>query len=170
MILVLSSRHACCVKDFGVIFSDMLVFREHINNICKKSNALCAMIFRSFEFRNAYFLISLFNMYFRPQLEYASTVWSPHLKMDIAKFDRVQRMYTKRVPALRHLSYVERKVYIGTRSLEHHRLYFDLLYLYKILHGLLDVKLDSVSVAPSVSRQALRNHGFGLNLGVAFTR
>ena len=42
------------------------------------------MIFRSFESRNAYFLISLFNMYVRPQLEYASTVWSPHLKMDIA--------------------------------------------------------------------------------------
>ena len=82
-------KQACCVKDLSVIFSDTLVFREHINNICKKSNALCAMIFRSFDSHNAYFLISLFNMYARPQLEYASTVWSPHLKMDIAKLERV---------------------------------------------------------------------------------
>ena len=38
-------RQVCCVKDLGVFFSDTLVFREHINNIYKKSNALCAMIF-----------------------------------------------------------------------------------------------------------------------------
>ena len=127
------------------------------------------MIFRSFESRNAYFLISLFNMYVKPQLEYAFTVWSPHLKMDIAKLERVQRMYTKRIPALRHLSYVERMAYVGTRSFEHRRLYFDFLYLYKIVHGLLDVKLDNVSITPSVTRQALHNHCFGLNPGVAFT-
>ena len=30
-------KQACCVKDLGVIFCDTLVFREHINNICKKS-------------------------------------------------------------------------------------------------------------------------------------
>ena len=69
---------------------------------------------------------------------------------------------------LHHLSYVECMAYVGTRSLEHRRLYFDLLHLYKIMHGLLDVKLDNVSITLSVSRQALRNHGFGLNPGVAF--
>ena len=162
-------KQACYVKHLGVIFSDTLVFKEHINNICKKSNAFCRMISRSFESRIAYFLISLFNMYVRPQLEYASTIWSPHLKMDIAKLKRVQRMYTKRIPVLRHLSYVERMAYVGTRSFEHRRLYFDLLYLYKVLHSLLHVTLDNVSITPSVSRQALRNHGFGLNPGVAFT-
>ena len=56
-------------------------------------------------------------MYDRPQLEYASTVWSPHLKMNIAKLKRVQHIYTKRIPALRHLSYVERMAYVGTVSL-----------------------------------------------------
>ena len=89
--------------------------------------------------------------------------------MDIAKLERVQRMYTKRIPALHHVSYVERMAYVGTRSLKHRRLYFDLMYLYKIVHGLLNVKLDNVSITPSVSRQALCNHGFGLNPGVAFT-
>ena len=37
------------------------------------------------------------------------------------------------------------------------------------MHGLLDVKLDNVSITPTVSRQALRYYGFGLNPGVAFT-
>ena len=37
------------------------------------------------------------------------------------------------------------------------------------MHGLLDVKLDNVSMTPSISRQALRHHGFGSNPGVAFT-
>ena len=147
-------KQAYCVKNLDVIFSDTLVFRERINNICKKSNALFAMIFRSFDSRNAYFLISLFNIYVRPQLEYASSVWSPHLKMGIAKLERVQRMYTKRIPALRHLCYVEHMAYVGTRSLEHRRLYFDLLDLYKIVHGLLDVKLDNISITPSVCMQA----------------
>ena len=78
-------------------------------------------------------------------------------------------MYTKRIPALRHLSYFERMAYVRTRSLEYRKLYFNLLFLYKIVHGLLDVKLDNVSITPSVSRQALRNHGFGLNPGLTFT-
>ena len=46
---------------------------------------------------------------------------------------------------------------------------FDLLHLCKIVHDLLDVKLDNVSITPSVNRQALRNPGFGLNPEVAFT-
>ena len=107
--------------------------------------------------------------YVRPQLEYALSVWSLHLKMDIAKLERVQRMYTKRIPSLRHLSYVERMAYVETRSLELRRLYFDLLYLYKIVHGLVDIKLDNVNITPSVSRQALCNHDFGLNHRVAHT-
>ena len=89
--------------------------------------------------------------------------------MDIIKLERLQRIYAKRIPTLRHLSYVERMAYVGTRFLKHRRLYFDLLYLYKIVYGLLDVKLDNVSITPSVSRQALRNYGFGLNPGVACT-
>ena len=83
------------------------------------------------------FLASLFILYVRPTLEYASQVWCPHLKLDIGHIERVQRSFTKRMPALLGLSYDERLRALGIESLEHRRIYLDLVFFYKIVHGLL---------------------------------
>ena len=56
------------------MFSNNMSFREHYNNIFKKAHGLCAMIFRTFETRDKRFLIDLFRIYERPELEYASHV------------------------------------------------------------------------------------------------
>ena len=87
------------------------------------------MIFRAFETRDMCFLIDLFRIYVRPVLEYASHVWYLHLKVDITLIERVQRMFTERIPCLRQLTYDERLSSSKLESLEHRRLYLDLVLL-----------------------------------------
>ena len=75
-------------------------------------------------------------------------------------FERVHRMFTKRIPYLRHLTYDER---LSTSKLEHRRLYLDFV-LYKIVHGFVDINMYDIGVSPATKRQSLRNYGVGLNV------
>ena len=43
----------------------------------------------------------------RPQLEYATLVWSPHKKKDITRIERIQRTATRLAPSLINLTYEE---------------------------------------------------------------
>ena len=40
-------------------------------------------------------------------LEYASSVWAPHLIKHINAIERVQKRFTKRIPELSNLSYAK---------------------------------------------------------------
>ena len=84
-------------------------------------------------------------------LEYASHVWYPHLKVDITLIETVQRMFMKRIPCLRHLTYYERLSSYKLESLEHRRLYLDLV-LYKIVHGCVDINMYDIGISPVTER------------------
>ena len=83
-------------------------------------------------------------MYVLPLLEYNSIVWSPQGKQDIECIERVQRRYTKRLPGLKTYSYESRLQRLSLTTLELRRLYIhiDLIWCYKIVFGLVDVKFD----------------------------
>jgi hypothetical protein len=53
------------IKDLGLIYCCSMSFRG-ITSMHKKAHTVCAMIFKSFECRNACFLAGLFCMYVRP--------------------------------------------------------------------------------------------------------
>ena len=57
-----------------------------------------------------------------------SVIWSPHLKCDIERIEKVQRQFTKRLYGFKHLYYEERLTKLGIPSLELRRLYLDLTY------------------------------------------
>ena len=100
----------------------------------------------------------------RPVLEYFSHVWCPHLKVDITLIEKKQRMFTKRIPCLRHLTYDERLSSSKLESLEHRRLYLNLVLLYKIVHGFVDINMYDTGVSPVTERLSLRSYGVGLNV------
>ncbi len=54
----------------------------------------------------------------RPRLEYAAVVWSPHVKRNIIKLERVQKAVTKMVP---ELTYEERLKMLEIPTLENRR-------------------------------------------------
>jgi len=58
--------------------------------------------------------------------------------------EKVQRRFTKRLSGLRHLSYADRLQVglLSLESLEGRRVIYDLILVYKILHGLTDCTLS----------------------------
>ena len=49
-----------------------------------------------------------FKIYVWPLLKYASEAWSPYQLKDIKRIESVQRRFTKRLPGLSHLNYINR--------------------------------------------------------------
>ena len=101
-------EHVFEEKDLGVIIDSELKFEEHIAEKVKKANIVAGLIQRSFSHLNSRVFKTLFGSFVRPHLEYASVVWSPHLKKHINLIERVQRRATKRVEGLKNLLYIER--------------------------------------------------------------
>ena len=76
----------------------------------------------------------------RPHLEYANCIWSPYLKGDVDKMEKVQRRATKIVPTLRKLPYSARLRKLHLPSLAYRRLRGDLIQVYRIMQGFTDVQ------------------------------
>jgi len=63
--------------------------------------------FRGYSSRHFALVRKVFITYIRPTLEFNSNIWNPTKKYLIDKLENIQRRFTKRVPSLSHLSYLE---------------------------------------------------------------
>ena len=101
----------------------------------------------------------------RPILEYASCVWSPHLKQDQNQLERVQRRATRLIPSLRRLPYSERLKALDLPTLAFRRTRYDLIQTFKLIKGIDTMSQDtgctscthSTMFQPSLSRHT-RGH------------
>ncbi len=125
-------------RDLGIIVSQDLKFHEHCAKIVRSTSIMSNLIFRSFPCRQPGFLVRMFWTFVQPHLEYATQVWTPHLKKDIDLVESIQRRYTKRIPGLQTASYPDGLACLNLDSLEYQRIYFDLVMVYKLLYGLVD--------------------------------
>ena len=128
-------------KDLGITVDDELKFSQHIDIKLNKANKLLGLIRHTFKHLTEEVLTSLFKTLVRPQVEYATQVWSPHLKGDRDKIERLQRRATKLVPHLHNKTYEERLRCLKLPTLEFRRLRADLIFLYKHTHNF--IKLDT---------------------------
>ena len=102
-----------------------LTFDEHINNIVNKATARSSFILS----RNSSILLKAFIVYVRPLVEYCSPVWSPYCIKHILAIESGQFSFTKRLPSLYDLTYIQRLQILKLESLELRRLKADLVYL-----------------------------------------
>ena len=115
----------------------------------------------------------LFKTLVRPLLEYGNAVWGPHNKADQLAVERVQRRATKLVTLIRQLPYAERLEALQLPSLQYRRRRGNVILVYQVMHGLLDLPCDaffqrpharmtrghSIKVAkPHAQARARRNH------------
>ena len=83
-------------RDLGVYFDTALTFKQHISEIATNAFKSAGFIMRNCgSFSNIQTLKILFNTLVRSKLEYASTVWSPYKKYQIAVLESVQRRFLK---------------------------------------------------------------------------
>jgi len=89
---------------------------------------------------------------------------SPSAVTDITKIESVQRSITKRLPGLKSLSYSKRLEVLGIDSLQVRRLRCDLIYVYKMLFGLVDLNFNDYFTLKLSSRPTTRGHDYKLFL------
>jgi len=81
---------------------------------------------------------------------------------DIITLEAVQRRFTKRIPEIKHLTYYQRLSKLKLESLELRRLRTDLLFAYKLVFGMLDVKVADFFITDFSN--AIRGHCYRLYL------
>ena len=103
----------------------------------------------------------------RPQLEYASSVWSPYTVKNIKLIEDIQRRATKFILNYpEDMCYTERLHLLELQPLEHRRNITDLILLYKIRNNSIDTNLKQYLI-PSTSSYNTRNfdkHNFTQSL------
>ena len=78
-------------KYLGVTISDNLSWTPNIDSVSKKANQTQGFLKRNIKVHDKDLKSTAYTTLVRPQLEYASTVWSPHTATDITKLEAVQR-------------------------------------------------------------------------------
>ena len=120
-------------RDLGITVTGDLQFNSHINTIVTRARQRISVLFRAFTSRNIQLMCKAYITYIRPLVEYNSIVWNPSQIHLIDLLENVQRKFTKRIPSISHLNYVERLKIINLESLELRRLKFDLINYYKFM-------------------------------------
>ena len=131
------------IKDLGIYFDEKLSFKNHYSYIINKANSMLGFVKRwSKDFPDPYTLKTLFTALVRPNLEYASQVWSPFYRVHINRIESIQRNFLRY--ALRNLpwadplvlpSYINRLKLINLSSLEKRREMADLIFLIEIINN-----------------------------------
>ena len=141
-------------KDLGVFIDSKLSFDKHISTKVTKATTLVNLIRRSFEYLDKGMFKMLFTSIVRPHLEYANSVWNPHLQKHITALENVQRRASKLIPGMRDLSYEARLRSVGLPTLAYRRYRGDMIEMFKLTHGLYDTQVveDFLDLKPSRAR------------------
>ena len=131
------------VLDLGVTFTTGLDFRSHYRNItCKAMRTLGFIARFAKHFKQIRTLKLLYVALVRPQVEYASVIWSPRHKQYANLIERVQhkslRLAMRASGCPMQFSdhdYSPALLKIRLSILSDRRMCSDILFLYKVLHG-----------------------------------
>jgi ribonucleases P/MRP protein subunit RPP40 len=126
-------------KDLGVWISDDLKVSTQCSKAYSMASRSLGMINRTIMCKTPRILLALYKTLVRPHLEYCTAAWSPHYVKDKVLLERIQHRFTRMVPGLRHLDYMERLRRLGLWTLEERRNRADVLEVFKMLRGLSSV-------------------------------
>ena len=153
-------EHVFNEKDLGVVFDSELNFENHISQKVQIANAIVGLIRRSFSYLDCNSFKRLYTSFVRPHIEYAQSVWAPHLSKHINMLENVQIRATKVVDGLQNLDYSERLKKLDLPTLAYRRLRGDLIEVFKHFHTY-DRETLSHSFRPR--QRSSRTHGYQLH-------
>ena len=124
-----------------------------------KSNRLAGLINRTFKSLDRVCFLTLYKSLIRSVLDYGSSVYYPYTKKNIQLIENIQRRSTKIVPELKGLYYSERLKSLKLPTMHYRKKRYDLIQLYKIIHGYEDIKpdffLNSMTIVQEVTYSEL---------------
>ena len=142
-------------KYLGVKINNSLTWSEHVANISAKGKQKVGFLGRNFKECTPKTKATTYTTMVRPALDYAATVWDPHLEKDKTQLEQVQRqaaryvnnIYTDRTPGI-VTSMLEA---LRWETLEKRRAVQRLTMLYRINNSLIDIPKESY-IRPSDPR------------------
>ena len=130
-------------RDLGIMITQDLKVTQQCQLAYNKASRILGLINRTVENKCSDIMIRLYKSLVRPILEYCIPAWSPQYIKDKKLLERIQRRFTKMIPAIQSLSYEERLSKTGLWSLEHRRVRADLIEVFKIIQGLSPVAFST---------------------------
>ena len=124
------------VRDLGIRMSSDATFHAHIEAVVARCKRMAGWILRTFRTRDQEAMLTLWRSFVLSHLDYCSQLWSPHSVGLIAELEAVQRCFTRRIESMEGLSYWERLKELRLYSLERRRDRYAVIYIWKILEGL----------------------------------
>ena len=152
-------------KDLGVTIQDNLKPEKHIGKIFGDTYRMLRNIRVAFHYMDKEMMKKILTTMIRPKLEYAAVIWSPHMKKDINKLERIQRTATKMVPELEVLDYEERLKEMGLPSLRQRRERGDMITIYKLLNKLEVIDNSTLLQRETGDNRQTRGHSRKLKKG-----
>ena len=122
-----------------------------------KANKGAGAILRAFRTRDPSILWQAFKSYVLPVLIYASPCWNLGLQRNSKALERVQSSFTKRLFGMYNISYSDRLTALASSTLSAVRMKVDMILVFKILQGLIDV--DPVAVGLKLRQERTRGSG-----------
>ena len=107
-----------------------------INSLSKRCKILTGWILRTFISRDKLTMLTLFKALVLSRLDYGSQLWSPHKICQINQIEKIQRAFTKHITGMDDLPYTKRLKMLNINSLHRRRERYCIIYLWKILEGL----------------------------------
>ena len=126
-------------RDLGVVIDKSGKASKQCAIAVKKANGILGMIKRNIKFKSKKVIVKLYKSLVRPRLEYCIQAWSPYLRKDIDMIERVQRRATRLIEGFSDMSYEDRLEQTGLISLEKRRVRGDLILLFKVMKGFIQI-------------------------------
>ena len=92
-------------RNLGITITRDHKWQKQNEKSCKTANRIQGFIARNFNYKSTELMIPLYKSIVRPHLEYVVPFWSPHLRWNIDKMERVQRKPAKMIRGIRNLVY-----------------------------------------------------------------
>ena len=155
-------------KYLGVLLLSDMKWSSHIEVACSKAKRILGLLYRRFYgLADCRTIIQLYLSIVRPHLEYASSLWDPHMSKDITALESVQKFACKIATKHWTCEYQELLETCAIPSLAEHRTKLKLCQLYSILHGHCYFPQD-IFVRPS-NHYSTRSHHMVINKPFAQT-
>jgi hypothetical protein len=139
-------------------------FADHISSTCAKGNRALGFVKRNLKRCPKHIKTTAYKTLVRPKLEYAAPVWDPHQLNHIQNLEKVQRRAARFVTGnyQRESSVTDMLTKLQWEPLQHRRLTFRLVMLYRIVNEI--VAIPITTLLTPVPYQSRHTHQYTFQL------
>ena len=124
------------LKDLGVLMSSSANFDPHVNKTVVAANLKAGWVLRTFRTREPELMLTLWKSLVLPILDYCCQLWAPSSAGSIQALENVQKAYLSKISGMYQHDYWQQLSILRLYSLQRRRERYIIIYVWKIIEGL----------------------------------